>query len=139
MVQSEILQRLLETLEEHLLTIEKMSFTLQELLADIDIQHLIERRLQLAIETCIDIASHIAAAKKLPGRERASDVFLLLGKHKIIDVDLAEKLVKAAGFRNILIHEYAKIDHHLVFRYYKEDLDDLRRFARAINKKFLQK
>jgi len=136
-VQTKILQRLLEQLEEHLLTIERMSFTLEELLSDIDIQHLIERRLQLAIETCIDIASHIAAEQKLPGREKASDVFLLLGKYKIIEPKLAENLAKAVGFRNILIHEYAKVDHQLVFRYYQDDLDDLRRFGQEISKKFL--
>ncbi len=136
-VQTKILQRLLEQLEEHLLTIERMSFSLEELMADIDIQHLIERRLQLAIETCIDIASHIAAEKKLPGREKASDVFLLLGKYKIIESKLAENLAKAVGFRNILIHEYAKIDNQLVYRYYQDDLDDLRRFGQEISKKFL--
>ena len=136
-VQTKILQRLLEQLEEHLLTIERMSFSLEELMADIDIQHLIERRLQLAIETCIDIASHIAAEKKLPGREKASDVFLLLGKYKIIESKLAENLAKAVGFRNILIHEYAKIDNQLVYRYYQDDLEDLRRFGKEISKKFL--
>lgn len=131
------LQRLLEQLEEHLLTIESMSFSLEELLSDIDIQHLIERRLQLAIETCIDTASHVAAQEKLPGRERAADIFLLLGKHKIIDGRLAKNLAKAVGFRNILIHEYAKINHRLVYRYYRKDLDDLRAFAKQVAKKFL--
>ncbi len=43
-----------------------MSFTLDQLLSDIDVQHLIEPRLQLSIEVCIDIASHIAAGQKLP-------------------------------------------------------------------------
>lgn len=133
----QIVQRLLEQLEEHLLTIEKMSFTLEELLSDIDIQHLIERRLQLAIEVCIEISSHIAAELKLPGRERAADVFLLLGEHKVIDKKLAQNLAKAVGFRNILIHEYAKIDHKLVYRYYQEDLDDLRHFAKQISRKLL--
>jgi len=137
MAEQKALQKLLEQLEEHLLTIDQMSFTLEELLSSIDIQHLIERRLQLSIETCIDIASQVAAEKKLPGRERAADVFLLLGKHKIIDEKLAEKLARAVGFRNILIHEYAKINHHMVYHYYKQDLDDLRKFAQQIVSKFL--
>ncbi|MBC7334226.1 MAG: DUF86 domain-containing protein [Actinobacteria bacterium] len=137
MAEQQVLQKLLEQLEEHLLTIDQMSFSLEELLSDIDIQHLIERRLQLSIEVCIDIASHVAAQQKLPGRERAADIFLLLGKHKIIDEELAKKLAKAVGFRNILIHEYAKINHHLVYQYYKQDLDDLRRFAKQIAKRFL--
>lgn len=129
------IQKLLEQLEEHLLTVERMSFSLEELLSDIDIQHLLERRLQLAIEICIDVASHIAAEEKLPGRERAADIFLLLGKHKIIDARLAKNLAKAVGFRNILVHEYAKIDHRLVYRYYKENLDELRQFAKEIVKR----
>ena len=131
------IQRLLEQLEEHLLTIGRMSFSLNELLSDIDIQHLIERRLQLAIEVCIDIASHIAAELKLPGREKAADVFLLLGKNKVINARLAKNLTKAVGFRNILVHEYVKINHRLVYHYYKKDLDDLRQFARQITEKLL--
>jgi len=66
MAEQKALQKLLEQLEEHLLTIDQMSFTLEELLSSIDIQHLIERRLQLSIEICIDIASHIAADGKAP-------------------------------------------------------------------------
>ena len=137
MAEKKALQKLLEQLEEHLLTIDQMSFTLEELISSIDIQHLIERRLQLSIEICIDIASHIAAEKKLPGRETTADVFLLLGKHKIIDEKLAQKLARAVGFRNILIHEYTKIDHNLVYHYYKHNLDDLRKFAQQITSKFL--
>ena len=132
-----IIQKLLEQLEEHLLTIERMSFTLEELLGDLDVQHLIERRLHLSIEICIDVASHLAAELKLPGREKASDLFPLLGKNRIITNKLSQKLAKAVGFRNILVHEYAKIDHHLVYHYYQEDLDDLRQFARQIAQKFL--
>jgi len=95
---------------------EKRSKTIQRLLEQLE-EHLLEL--------------------KLPGRERAADAFLLLGKHKMINDRLAKKLAKAVGFRNILIHEYTKIDHRLVYHYYKEDLDDLRRFAKQIAKKFL--
>ncbi|PIZ47025.1 hypothetical protein COY29_05715, partial [Candidatus Woesebacteria bacterium CG_4_10_14_0_2_um_filter_39_14] len=75
--------------------------------------------------------------KGLMAGELASDVFLLLGKYKIIESKLAENLAKAVGFRNILIHEYAKIDNQLVYRYYQDDLEDLRRFGKEISKKFL--
>jgi len=110
-----------------------MDFTYEELVADEDIQDVLDRRLHLAIEICIDIASHIAAALSLPGRESASDVFEVLGKNGIIPEKLAKVFSKQiVGFRNILVHEYLDIDHTLVFKNYKKDLQDLREFAKAV-------
>jgi uncharacterized protein YutE (UPF0331/DUF86 family) len=34
-----------------------------------------------------------------------------------------------AGFRNILVHEYLKIDHAIAFRAIRDELGDLERFA----------
>ncbi len=133
MEEKKTLQKLLEQLDEHLSTIDQMSFSLDKLLSDIDIQHLLERRMQLSIDTCIDIASHIAAREKLPGRENAADAFLLLGEHNLIDKNLSEKLAKAVGFRNILINEHTKINHRQVYKYYKKDLDNLREFAKQVS------
>ena len=138
-IQKTTIKNLLNQLGEYFYFIENMNIgSEKELLGNHDIQHLLERRLHIAIEISIDIAAHLAESHRLPGRETAKSVFEILGKRKIISKNIAEKMQKAIGFRNILVHEYGKIDHSQIFRDYKEDLNDLHQFAREVVK-FLDK
>ena len=36
------------------------------------------------------------------------------------------------GFRNILVHDYARLDQSIVLRVLREDLRDLERFRQAV-------
>lgn len=131
-------ESLLEKLKDSLNKIEAMDFTFDMVLGNEDIQDLLDRRMQVAIESCIDIASHIAAELQLPRREAVRELFLLLGKEGIIPKDLAEKMAKAVGFRNILVHEYASIDYELGYSDLDKKLNDLRQFAKEVVE-FLEK
>jgi len=129
-----IILDLLEKLQEYLYDLENMNFTLSELEENRDIQHLINHRLHTAVEICIDIAMHIASALELPGRDSAIDVILLLGKKGIISKKLAGEFQKAPKLRNLLIHGYARVDYHLLFKDYKSDITQMKEFAREIKK-----
>ncbi len=86
--------------------------------------------LELKIEVCIDIASHIAAGMQLPRKEKASDIFLLLAENSIISSDIANKMTGAVGLRNIIVHEYTDLDYILAYSDLKTKLEDLRVFAK---------
>lgn len=133
-----LLNNLLDNLKATIRKIERMDIVLEDILEDEDIQDLINRRMQVAVENCIDIATHLAAGLDLPRKERASDVFLLLGENKIISKEIAGKLAGAVGFRNILVHEYAEIDYRLAYAGLDEKLSDLNQFAREVLE-FLEK
>ena len=92
-------------------------------------QRIVERTLHLAIETCMDIADHIVADRRLPVPETAAGTFEILGENQILPAPLAASLVKMVGFRNILVHDYAKLDHSIVLRVLRTDLQDLLRFS----------
>lgn len=128
----------LKILEKHVHTIEYMDFTLAELMKSVDIQDLISFRLQQAVETAIDTANHLASALALPQEETAADVFVMLAKKKIISKKLAEQIKDACGFRNLVVHRYGEIDFRKVYRNYKDDINDLRQFAKEIYQ-FLEK
>ncbi len=136
-IEKEIIEKLLDELKDYIYDIENMNFSESELLRERDIQHVLNHRLHTAVEICIDIAMHIASSLELPGRENAQDVILLLGKHKVISKDLAEEFQKAPRLRNLLIHGYAKVDYSFLFRDYRKDVNDIKRFASEI-RKFLQ-
>ncbi len=56
----------------------------------------------------------------------------LLYKQKIISKKVVKELDGIVGFRNILVHEYGKIDRKKVYLYLQEQVDSLRLFRREI-------
>jgi uncharacterized protein YutE (UPF0331/DUF86 family) len=123
---------LLDELQDYLGRIDRMEFTLEELQDDPDIQDLITHRLHTAVETCIDIAQHLSAGLSLPAKDAASDVFSLLTKEQVITKSTANQLSQAVGFRNLVVHQYADLDFHLLFAEYKQDVVSLYKFAQEI-------
>lgn len=59
----------------------------------------------------------------------------MLENEKIINPELASKLVSMVGFRNMIVHQYFRIDMERVARLVEEDLGDLEVFASEILKK----
>lgn len=133
-------KNLLEYLEGEIKEIERSNITLEVLdeksnpiLADAT-----KYRVQVAIEACINIAEHIVAGLSLGKPEFARELFPLLAKEKTISEELAEKLGKAVGLRNVLVHMYTEVDLVILSYAATVGLRDLREFAGAINK-FLEK
>ncbi|QQG43689.1 MAG: DUF86 domain-containing protein [Candidatus Daviesbacteria bacterium] len=97
-----------------------------------------KHRIQVAIEMVINIAEHIVSGLNLGMPEYARDLFPLLDKKNIITEDLSERLGKAVGLRNVLVHMYLEVDLDILTESANVGLDDLREFVRAINE-FLEK
>ena len=96
------------------------------------LRRFIERTLQLAIEACLDIGSHIIAAEGYREPQYNRDVVEILSEHGWLSQDVKNNLVGMVGFRNILVHDYAAIDPVIVFGVLERRLEDLESFARAI-------
>lgn len=107
----------------------------EKFLTDTVMVDAVERRLQIAIQACMDIANHIVAQMALE-KPKIDDkeIFLILGKHKIISEDLAKKLTAMAGMRNILVHQYLEIQSEKVYHAIKYDLSDIEEFVTQIQK-----
>lgn len=102
-----------------------------------DERDIIERNFEIAAECCIDIASKIISLEGYPKPVDAHGTFITLGENGVLPEKLARKIAPLAGFRNILVHEYLKIDWNEV----KENLanlGDLEEFVRWV-KKYLAK
>lgn len=138
MVLNSTIEKMLTYLEDSIAKIEKMDLTIDMIIGDEDIQDLVDRRMQKATETCIDIATHLTAVLKLPRQETAGSIFELLGREKIISPKLAKKMIGAVGLRNIIVHVYKEMDYRLAYINLNDKLTDLRQFAKEIYE-FLQK
>lgn len=133
MVDREVADRLLGLLEGYvhdLAQVKAMSFA--EYSADLKTRRFAERTLQIAIEASLDLGNHIIADEGLREPEDNRDVFRVLAEEGIIDAKLLENLQPMASFRNLIVHDYAKIDDEIVFGIVQRRLDDFTGFARKV-------
>ncbi len=125
----------LEALREHLKILETLKgVTGQELVAEVDKRAKAERFLQLAIEVCVDIAELIVSDQRLPTPKTSREAIEILGDQGIIEEKLAKEFAPAVGLRNILIHDYLKIDYDQVADKINNQLGDFEKFARQVAK-----
>lgn len=125
----------IESLKSYLLILNKIKdITLDEIEKDAIKRGAIERYLQLSIESCIDIAEFIISDQRLPAPLTSKETIEILGRKKIIDEEFSKRFSKAASFRNILIHDYLKIDYKELLRNLKENLRDFDYFIKEILK-----
>ena len=109
-----------------------------EILADYAALWAVERGMQLAAQCVLDICSHLASEASTERPDNYRELILAAGRLGIIPEDFAQHLSGLAGFRNILVHEYAKVDPSEVCRNLRAGLGDFDRFAEYV-RLFLEK
>jgi uncharacterized protein YutE (UPF0331/DUF86 family) len=85
-----------------------------------------ERFLHLAIESVLDVGTHCIAALGLPRPARYADVVPTLAEAGIVTAETARELANIAGFRNLLVHDYAHVDRARVHAFLNARLDGSR-------------
>ena len=88
--------------------------------------------MQLACEACIDTAAHIISRHGLREPRDSKDLFLILFESNIISEAVLDAMVKMSKFRNIVVHDYTRIDPEIVIGILKKNLIDFRRFASEV-------
>ncbi|AKA69343.1 type VII toxin-antitoxin system HepT family RNase toxin [Clostridium scatologenes] len=91
-----------------------------------------ERFLHLSIECVLDIGNHVISDMRYRKPENNKDIFLVLHENKIINEKLKNNLCNMAGFRNILVHDYMKLDRGLVYDIINNNLKDIEAFVKII-------
>ena len=120
-------------IKKHLKRIaEKSKVDFAAFVRDIDRQEIVSFNLQLAVENCTDLAAHIISAEGLGVPGSASEMFYLLEENGFISQELTEKMIKAVGLRNLIVHEYAKIDRERLFAIVQKDIKDIHEFVAAL-------
>lgn len=96
------------------------------------IRRAVERTLHLAVEACLDIGQHIIAQEGFRTPKDNKDVFQILTEEGIVPDTLLPTLVAMARFRNLIVHDYTRIDDAAVFGILKRRLGDLSDYAQVI-------
>lgn len=92
-------------------------------------QDAIAMNLQRACELSIDIANHLIKIRKLGLPQDSRDSFELLQRAGLIDEPMMRTLQAMVGFRNILVHEYRKLDFNIMVKIIESHTRDLLDFA----------
>lgn len=74
-----------------------------------------ERYLHLAMESALDIGNHIIAERGYRRPDTYSGVLAVLAEQGLLPESLYQDLDGMAAFRNLLVHDYARLDHGRVY------------------------
>lgn len=64
--------------------------------------------------------------------ENNKDIFLVLYENNILHEKIKKNLCNMAGFRNILVHDYMKLDRGVVYDIINSNLKDIEEFVKII-------
>ena len=133
MVDKALVLRKLSELEEYLNQIREYSnITVSDYSKGWKTQRIVERTLQMLIETCVDIAGHIISDQGYRIPKSYADAFRVLHEENILDTKLFDTMEKIAKFRNIVVHHYDKVDPEIVVTILRKHLDDFLSYKDAI-------
>lgn len=116
----------------------QQSLTRTELLTNTTEQRAVERMFENAIQACSDLAQHIATRDFDFAGVASKEAIRVLGQEEVIDEETMNTLVAAVGFRNVLAHEYGRVDYVEVYQTLQSGLEVYDAFSRQIARWFQQ-
>jgi len=120
------LNRCLERIKLHTPT------SVETLQNDFDAQDIISLNIQRAVQISVDIAAHILAEQLHEQTPTMAETFLALSRHGLLDSQLASRLAKAVGFRNIAVHEYNTLDMNILYSIITKEISCFDEFAAVV-------
>lgn len=133
MVDKRLIGRKIAQVDDYLNQIKEFStISLRSYKKDWKTQRIVERTLQILIEVCIDIANHIISDQGMRVPVGYADTFQVLMENRVISKKLFETMEKMAKFRNVVVHQYEKIDPAIVISILHRNLGDFEKYKKAI-------
>jgi uncharacterized protein YutE (UPF0331/DUF86 family) len=123
----------LQRLEEVISELQRLKSSGRELLrGSLSNMWAVERGLQLGAEIIFDIGNHVLSAEYGTSADDYKDIVRQLVQRGVLDQDLRDRLEGLAGFRNILVHDYLRLDPERVLEALARAPEDFTAFAREI-------
>lgn len=128
MIRTDFVKRKVSLIQDELAHLaEFAAFSFDDVAKDFIQQAAVERILERTITRAIDVSQHLIAecsgASGSPPKDYR-ETFLLLTDIGVYPKEFGEKIAKSAGTRNMLVHEYDKIDTSMVYHSVKDCIED---------------
>ncbi|MEK7564731.1 MAG: DUF86 domain-containing protein [Patescibacteria group bacterium] len=138
MFKKDLIQRKISLIQDDLSKLAQLSnFSIEEIVGDFLKQATVERLLERTISRAIDINEHLiaelATANTMPPKDYR-ETFLRLSDLDIYPKEFAQEIAKSIGTRNLLVHEYDKIDYEKVYASINDCLRDYHKYIDYILK-----
>ena len=134
MVDKELIIKKLQELNRYLKELEdSKNISLDEFHSSIGKQWMVCHGIQLSIQSLIDVGNHILAALGENQIEDYSDIIDKLGERNILPSEFAQSIRGMVGLRNILVHEYTRLDIKIIYDILQNQLEDFYMFTKHIN------
>jgi uncharacterized protein YutE (UPF0331/DUF86 family) len=138
MIDRWVLTRRIEEIDKHLAKIEAYAHrSLEDFLGDSVMQDVVEYNLFQIVNHMIDIFQHIAVDQEYGFPQTAYEAVHLLFENGVLDADDLEVFRKMVGFRNVVGHDYLRINKKTVYSILTEGRKEIKGLAGKIVKKFL--
>ena len=110
----------------------KQKYSKKEFLEKWEVYNLAERLFEIANQIIIDICAYIISFypyKSLSSGECISNLI----KEGIITEETGRKIILAVKMRNLIVHQYAKIDHLMLYNAIDKFIEDANTFKNEIS------
>ena len=87
-----------------------------------------------ACEAALDMGQHLIRRERLGIPQSSRDVFTLLAQAGWIESDLATRMQKMVGFRNIAVHDYQSVNLAILQGIIENNMADLKQMAEVMLK-----
>lgn len=134
MINQNLVERKIKLIQDDLEKLKKFkSYSFDEIAKDYYTHKTVERIIEVVINEAIDINQHLIVELgkgELPFDYKES--FLLLTDFKILPKSFAQKIAQSVGLRNILVHQYRKLEEKIFYCSIKDCLSQYTRYCRYI-------
>lgn len=134
MIDNAMVKNRIERIEEDLLHLKDfVGFSFDDIAKSYNTHKTVERIIEVIVNHAIDINQHIIAESgkgHLPFDFKES--FLLLTDLAVYPKEFAERISQSAGLRNILVHEYTRLDEKKFYHSIKDCYKDYTKYCRHV-------
>lgn len=124
MINKNLIEKKIKLIQEDLEKLKKFKdYSFDEIAKDYYTHKTVERIIEVIINEAIDVNQHLIielGKGKLPFDYKES--FLFLADLKILPKNFTEKIANSVGLRNILVHQYHKLDEKIFYQSIKDCL-----------------
>lgn len=134
MTDADLVAKKLAEIESYLRQLRSLA-RLDLLTTDVKEERFVCHTLQLAVQAVLDVASHLVSDERLGEPANLRELFDLLARGGWIDPGQVPDLQRMVGFRNLLVHEYGRVNLAIVREVVENRLGDLEGFVGAVRAK----
>lgn len=110
----------------------KLPATPTKLVTDYDAQDIVYRNFEIAVQNGVDMGSHLISVERWETPKTMGDVFDLLRMHGVISLKMAREWRALVTVRNILVHDYTRVDHRKAYRVVRQSLRMMPQFCLCV-------